>query len=501
MVNTNIIRQIPFGIIIVSSTILLFMIGCDSKSPTESNTISLTKISGDIQSGVPGDTLSTPLIVLVTDNKGRAISGQWLEVRVIAGDASLSDTLVVTNEIGKAETKLILGDSEGEISVEIKLKNTNIKTIFTASANNLPPASINIVSGNNQSGNPGQQLPIDFQVKVVNKRDLPVEGVVVTFNISEGTGILSALSDTTNSIGIAKTTLILGNTTGTIKVTASIQEADYLAPVIFTSIALNLGLIAFSSVRDGNYEIYIMSANGSNQTRLTNNSNHDLAPKWSPDGNKIAFYSDIDGNYEIYIMNSDGTNQSNLTNNLAPDSSPSWSPDGSMIAFTSNRDVNQEIYVMNKDGSNQNNLTNNLASDSSPSWSPDGAKIAFSSYRDGNYDIYIMNTDGSNQTRLLTNGYNPSWSPNGAKIAFTSYRDGNNEIYIMDANGSNQIRLTNNSASDNYPSWSPDGAKIAFSYNRDGDNQEIYVMDADGSNQTRLTNNSNDDFYPSWTQF
>jgi len=92
--------------------------------------------------------------------------------------------------------------------------------------------------------------------------------------------------------------------------------------------------------------------------------------KPSPEQTKIAFVSDRDGNWEIYVMNADGSEQKRLTNNHAYDWFPSWSPDGKKIVFTSVRDGNWEIYVMNVDGSEQTNLTNNPASDYSPSWSP-----------------------------------------------------------------------------------------------------------------------------------
>ena len=87
---------------------------------------------------------------------------------------------------------------------------------------------------------------------------------------------------------------------------------------------------------------------------------------------KIAFGSARDGNYDIYVMNADGSNQTNLTsNNSGYDGQPSWSPDGSQIAFRSKRDENSEIYVMDAtDGSNQKNVTNNPGRDESPSWSP-----------------------------------------------------------------------------------------------------------------------------------
>ena len=115
----------------------------------------------------------------------------------------------------------------------------------------------------------------------------------------------------------------------------------------------------------------------SGQTRLTDNSDLDFSPSWSPDGTKIAFESSRDGNFEIYVMSADGSGQTNLTNDSVPDSQPSWSPDGTRIAFYSLRDGNYDVYVMSADGSGQRKLTDNPATDYLPSWSPDGAKIAF----------------------------------------------------------------------------------------------------------------------------
>ena len=123
---------------------------------------------------------------------------------------------------------------------------------------------------------------------------------------------------------------------------------------------------------------------------LTANSAADLEPSWSPDGTAIAFASDRTGNYGIYVMDADGGNQTRLTDNSANDRYPSWSPDGTRIAFASYRNRMFDIYVMDADGGNQTRLPHNSANDRYPSWSPDGTEIAFASDLYRNYDIFSI---------------------------------------------------------------------------------------------------------------
>ncbi|MGH2983228.1 MAG: DUF5050 domain-containing protein [Solirubrobacterales bacterium] len=267
------------------------------------------------------------------------------------------------------------------------------------------------------------------------------------------------------------------------------------------------GKISFDSTRDGtNPEIYVMNADGSEPTRLTDNPAIDRDAAFSPGGGRIAFVSERDGNSEVYVMNADGSEQTRLTTNIAEDFQPAFSPDGNKIAFMSNRGSqgDMEIYVMNADGSGETRLTDNLAFEGQPTFSPDGTLIAFASDRDpGNYDIYTMKADGSNSsnpTRLTNSAASesrPNFSPDGSRIAFRTDRDGNGEVYVMNASGLGESRLTNDPALDGEPAFSPDGGRIAFRSHRDG-KAEIYVMNDDGSGQTNLTDDPYADRRPDW---
>jgi WD40 repeat protein len=264
---------------------------------------------------------------------------------------------------------------------------------------------------------------------------------------------------------------------------------------------MNRELIAFSSNVDGDFEIWIMNPDGSNQRNLTNNDASDLSPAWSPDGNKIAFVSHRDGNDEIYVMNAEGNAVKRLTDTEdASESFPSWSPDGEKISFDSNRDGNWEIYVMASDGTDVQRLTYNPAEDWISEWSPDGSHIVFESKRDGNYEIYVMSFDGSEQRRLTNNlvhdGF-PAWSPDGKQIAFMSNRDGDCEIYIMNADGSHQRQLTRNSFEDSDPDWSEDGEWLVYVSQTSG-NDEIYIVKVENGEIYPITSNEAQNWSPCW---
>ena len=275
--------------------------------------------------------------------------------------------------------------------------------------------------------------------------------------------------------------------------------------------------IAFLSTRFGGTDIYVIDPDGSNLTNLTRLSSQYTAPVWSPDGSRIAFTSNRDLRSltqrtdpdlpllperlepEVYVMNADGTEQTRLTFNRVFDGNVSWSPDGSRIVFQSSDDGNPEIYVMNVDGSGLARLTTNDRADILPAWSPDGSRIAFASNRPLTefgeafpnlaYDIYVMNTDGSGQLNLtqspgISFATRPAWSADSRYLAFDgrfyspagelAVGKGINEVYVsqLEGAGAGAAAITRNRTSDAdlhmNPVWSPDGGRIAYVSRRTG---------------------------------
>ena len=126
-----------------------------------------------------------------------------------------------------------------------------------------------------------------------------------------------------------------------------------------------------------------MHANGGYPHNLSNHAADDAFPSWSPDGQEITFVSNRDGNWEVYVMNADGTEQRRLTTSPAVDGHPVWSPEGEKIAFVSQRDGDVAIWIMDADGGNKRKLIKGRY----PSWSPDSRKFV---YRDEETNLTIF---------------------------------------------------------------------------------------------------------------
>ena len=195
----------------------------------------LTKVSGDSQTGNPGAALSNAFVVEVQDQAGTAMSGVSVAFSVTAGGGTLSAAAAPTNASGQAETTLTLGATVvGENTVEATVAGITDKLTFTATANQVATTLVKI-SGDSQTGDSSAALSNAFVVEVRDQAGSAMSGVSVAFSVTAGGGTLSAASATTNASGQAETTLTLGATAGANTVEASV--AGITGKITFTATA------------------------------------------------------------------------------------------------------------------------------------------------------------------------------------------------------------------------------------------------------------------------
>lgn len=196
--------------------------------------------------------------------------------------------------------------------------------------------------------------------------------------------------------------------------------------------------------------------------RLATAPEGNFEPSVSPDGKQVAFVSSREGDPEIYVMNADGSNVRRLTAFHKEDWAPRWSPDGRWIAFLSSREGRSRVFVVRADGTGTRAVSGSAPSgdEREAAWSPDGKHLAFVGRRQGEKRtetrIWKVAVDGGEPV-ALTDGSSrddqPAWSPDGKYLAFVSERAGDPEIFLMRADGTGQTRLTKSPGADWLPRW------------------------------------------------
>lgn len=327
------------------------------------------------------------------------------------------------------------------------------------------------------------------------ERALAVDGAVSFEDVAEGDHEVTLE-------GVQRNCSLSGETTRTVSVTAG-ETADVAFDV--ACVPALLGRIVFDSDRTGDFEIFVMNADGSSPTRVRSEPGTDEADaSVSPDGTRVLYRSDRNGAFDIFSMAADGSDDRNLTDHPAEDFDPVWSPDGGRIAFSSDRaDGNLDIYVMNADGSGVTRVTEDTATDVNPAWSPDGSRIAFTSHRGGGPgNLWLVEPDGTGLAQVTDTAASddaPAWTPDGERLVFQSERDGSPHIWVINADGTGLIRVTGDEGPNYFPAVSPGGDRVAFATARDLQ-FEIYSIGTEGSGPlVNLTVNGDRDFRPAWT--
>jgi Tol biopolymer transport system component len=213
------------------------------------------------------------------------------------------------------------------------------------------------------------------------------------------------------------------------------------------------------------YDVFTARPDGSKIKQLTKTAGYDAESTVSPDGKKIIFTSMRDGDLDLYSMNTNGKNVRRLTTELGYDGGAFFSPDSKQIVYRAyhpdtaekitryKQKLNEnlieptifEVWTMNADGTNKHQVTNLNAASFAPFFLPDGKRIIFctnyfaNDARKRNFDLVIVNTDGTGMERVTFNetfdGF-PMFSPDGKKLVFASNRNnaaqGDTNIFIAE---------------------------------------------------------------------
>ncbi|RLJ60583.1 TolB protein [Litoreibacter meonggei] len=245
----------------------------------------------------------------------------------------------------------------------------------------------------------------------------------------------------------------------------------------------------------------IMDYDGANQQFLTDAQAIVLAPRFSPNGDRVIYTSYESGFPKIYVLDVASVGRRVLQDQPGTMSfAPRFAPNGQDVVFSLTTGSNTDIYKLNLDSGQRTQLTSSPAIETAPSYSPDGTQIVFESDRSGTQQLYVMSAGGGEATRISfgQGRYGtPVWSPRGDLIAFTKQNRGRFHIGVMRTDGSGE-RLLTASFLDEGPTWSPNGRVIMFTRETagSGGSSTLYSVDISGRNLKAVQAQASD---PSWS--
>jgi Tol biopolymer transport system component len=299
-------------------------------------------------------------------------------------------------------------------------------------------------------------------------------------------------------------------------------------PVSATPAGVNGRISFMRHDANGFWQIWTANPDLSASHQITAGAYDSGWPVWSPDATRLVFNSSRDDTQgtgaisDIFVMNADGSGVTKLTNSIGWSQEPAWSPTGDLIGFQSDMGAYpdlQGVYVIHPDGTGLRRVTSlpvgtrHSYYHAGPRFSPDGRSLEYMAIRLGidtpnGYvgelsALYVVDLDGSNPHRITPWGIkagDADWSPDGKHIVFEANPPrlgGGSTVMVVDADGRHLHSLTRDAGITGVgpstrteesldPVWSPDGTKIMFSHvvsNSDGFQWGLQLISPNGTHR------------------
>ncbi|MFN1835067.1 TolB family protein [Balneola sp. MJW-20] len=275
---------------------------------------------------------------------------------------------------------------------------------------------------------------------------------------------------------------------------------------------LKIAYNVLENVQTNDYEIYVMNADGSNKTNISNQPGVDWV--YYSYGTKLYFVSDRDttsGIFFLYEMEYDGSEIRKITDFRIQDSWFSSRNSGQEFVIKPHDTVDStRFYIIDMDGEVLEQIEPGLPYIYDPHFSPTGDQIVFRGSRspyleDSGYidELYIINTDGSGLRQLTQYPENdssarwwsyhagpPRWKQEQNRITYNSIQKGTSSLFEISPDGSDQTQITSDSTYDGWHSWSEDGEWLVFSrsvVNGGSFNYDIYLRKQNSDEVLRVT--------------
>ena len=267
-----------------------------------------------------------------------------------------------------------------------------------------------------------------------------------------------------------------------------------------------IGEIVFQSDREGPTRLFVIDVATRVVRRLGPAGDwQDEEPQWSPDGTRVAFSSTRGGsrNFDIFVMQADGSGVTRLTDHPAPDQDPAWAADGKSLFFTSERNGRGEIYRVWIDSRKVDRLTSGLSRAIMPAASRDGRYMAYAAQLLMGFRIQLVDLRNGQERTVGTSGgaCRPAFSPDTHELAFV-HLDAEPSRLEAVTETSRRTLVADRKLWSYYPDYSPDGRFIAFSVSPEhhqGEDWDLAMTDAARPGTvTRITSGPGNDRVPHW---